>query len=227
MMELLECRIKDKNILKLIKEGLKAKIFTNNLPNLTPEVVTPQGGLLSPLLSNIYLHELDLFMETLTEEYKGNVAAGSRRKNPEYQKLLYSAQNKLAHKLRIPRSIPNEKGYRNLKYIRYADDFLIGVVGPRTRAIEVRDKVEQFLREKLYITLSMDKTKITHITNKIEFLGYKFTRRTLFVKQHYSGKLVTRKMTIPILDVNMEKVIARFKEANFCNGNGDPTPVFR
>jgi retron-type reverse transcriptase len=226
-MELLECRIKDKNILKLIKEGLKAKIFTKNLPIFTPEVGTPQGGILSPLLSNIYLHELDLFVETLIEEYKGNVAAGSRRKNPEYQKLLNSAQKKLAHKLHIPRSIPNEKGYRNLKYIRYADDFLIGVVGPRTIAIEVRDKVEQFLREKLHITLSMDKAKITHITNKIEFLGYKFTRRTLFVKQHYSGKLVTRKMTIPILDVNMEKVIARLKEANFCNGNGDPTPVFR
>ena len=67
-MELVEKRVKDKKITGLIRTGLKAKIFTTEGTEITPELGTPQGGILSPLLSNIYLHELDLFMESKMEE---------------------------------------------------------------------------------------------------------------------------------------------------------------
>lgn len=94
-------------------------------------------------------------------------------------------------------------------------------------AYEIRNKVKDFLTNELNVELSLEKTKITHISEGIEFLGYKFSRRSLFTRQSYSGKIVTRKMTIPTLDVNMERVITRLSLAKFCDGSGNPQPAFR
>jgi len=217
----------DKTILKLIKSGLKARVFLKDKTAFTPEVGTPQGGILSPLLSNIYLHELDRFMEKLNMENQGPIKPSNRKKNPTALSLLRRGEKSTYHKLRIPSRITNEEGYRTSKYLRYADDFLVGVVGPRHMAEKIREQINTFLQDELKINLSMEKTNITHISKEIPFLGYKFTRRLLFIKQHYSNKLVTRKMIIPILDVNMKRVIDRLKEARFCDGNGNPLPAFR
>lgn len=227
LLSLIEKRVKDQLILNLIKSGLKAKVFTQDKKEYIPEIGTPQGGILSPLLSNIYLHQLDLFMDQLSKEYQGPVTAKNRKKNPIARKLLNSSQKSKYYSLRIPSRIHNEEGYRNCKYIRYADDFLVGILGPRSMAVEIRDRIECFLREELKITLSLEKTKVTHISKRIPFLGYLFGRRTLFVKQRYSNKLVNRKMTIPTLDVNLDKVIDRLVDAKFCDGSGTPLPAFR
>lgn len=227
MIDLLQKRIKDPLILSLIRSGLKAKVFMRNRTTYNPEVGTPQGGILSPLLSNIYLHELDIFMESLNAEYQGTVTSSGRKKNPEALKLTRSGLKTEYYRRRLPSRIPNDKRYRGLKYLRYADDFIVGVLGPRELAVEVRDRIQNFLCNEIKITLSIEKTKITHISNGIIFLGYIFTRRTMFIKQRYAGKLVTRKMTIPILDVNMEKVIHHLAQAGFCDKNGVPRPVFR
>jgi group II intron reverse transcriptase/maturase len=227
LMKILERKIQDTTILRLIRTGLKAKVFQKDRTSYIPEVGTPQGGILSPLLSNIYLNELDQYMSTLSEQYQGDVLPGNRKKNPLANKLLRSGQKSTYYKLRIPSRIPNEIGYRNCKYIRYADDFVIGVLGPRSMAVEIRDKVKDYLKSELNVELSLEKTKITHITKGIEFLGYIFGRRQLFIKQSYGGSIFTRKMTIPTLDVNMKRVIARLSEANFCLGDGDPIPAFR
>jgi hypothetical protein len=71
----------------------------------------------------------------------------------------------------------------------------------------IKEEIRTFLLEELRLDLSIEKTKITHISKGIEFLGYIFGRKTLFTKQRYSSKIVTRKMTISTLDINMEKVI--------------------
>ena len=150
-----------------------------------------------------------------------------RKKNPVANKLLRYGNKSDYYRLRIPSRIHNEIGYRNCKYIRYADDFVIGILGPRQIALEIRDKVKDYLKQELNVELSLEKTKITHITEGIEFLGYIFSLRQLFVKQSYGGTVVTRKMTIPTLDVNMKRVIARLSDANFCEGDGNPVPAFR
>lgn len=227
LMNILEKKIQDHTILKLIRTGLKAKIFRENKTEYFPEVGTPQGGILSPLLSNIYLDHLDKFVEKLQKHYQGNVKANNRKKNPDYAKLLRLGQKSKCYRLKIPSRIHNEKGYRNCKYLRYADDFILGILGPRSMAIEILDKIKNFLAKELNIELSLKKTKITHITNGIEFLGYKFSRRTIFVRQRYHGKWRLRKMTIPTLDVNMSRVIERLAQANFCTSNGTPKPAFR
>lgn len=227
LMNILERKIQDPTILKLIRTGLKAKVFQKEGTVFIPELGTPQGGILSPLLSNIYLDELDRYMEELCAQYQGSVRSSKRKKNPEAHKLLRSGQKSEYHRARIPSRIHNEIGYRNCKYIRYADDFVIGILAPRSMAIEIRDKVKDFLSGSLNVELSLEKTKITHISEGIEFLGYKFGRRTIFVRQSYNGRKVLRKMTIPTLDVNMKRVIARLTQANFCDGDGRPKPAFR
>lgn len=166
-------------------------------------------------------------MEDLCQQYQGNVKPGNRKKNPLANKLLRSGRKSEYYRMRIPSRIHNEAGYRNCKYIRYTDDFVIGVLGPRTMAIEIREKIKNFLAERLHVELSLEKTKITHVSKGIDFLGYRFSRRSLFVRQLISGKTVLRKMTIPTLDVNMDKVVDRLKEAGFCTGDGTPIPAFR
>ena len=226
-MSLLEKRIQDPTILRLIRTGLKARVFQKDKTSYIPEIGTPQGGILSPLLSNIYLDELDKYMEELCGQYQGNVKPANRKKNPEANKLLKSGRKSEYYRMRIPSRVHNEEGYRNCKYIRYADDFVIGILGPRYMAVEVRDKIKNFLAEKLNIELNLEKSKVTHVSKSIEFLGYKFSRRTIFVRQIYSGKKVLRKMTIPTLDVNMNRVIYRLAQAGFCTRDGTPKPAFR
>jgi retron-type reverse transcriptase len=207
-MRILERRIKDPTILRLIRTGFKEKVFQKDQTYYTPEVSTPQGGILSPLLSNIYLNELDQFIENLCKQYQGEIKSGNRNKNTVANNLLKDGYKSQYYNLRFPTRIKNETGYKNCKYIRYADDFVIGVIGPRTMAIEIRNKIKEFLKNELNVELSLDKTKVTHITKGIEFLGYIFSRRQLFIKQSYSGHIVTRKLTVPTLDVNMKRVIA-------------------
>lgn len=227
LMNILERKIQDHTILRLIRTGLKAKVFQNDKLTYKPEIGTPQGGILSPLLSNIYLNELDLYMERTSQDYQVNVLPTNRNKNPMSNKLLRSGKKSEYNRLRIPRRIPNEIIYINCKYIRYADDFVIGILGPRSVAIEIRDKVKDFLKTELNLELSLEKTKIKHITQGIEFLGYTYSRRQLLTKQYYGGTFFTRKITIPTLDVNMKRVIARLAEANFCDKSGKPLPAFQ
>jgi group II intron reverse transcriptase/maturase len=224
---IIQKRIRDPLIINLIKSGLKTRIFTQNKQNHTPEMGTPQGGILSPLLSNIYLHELDLFLEQLSIEYQGTITSKNRKKNPEARKLLYSGQKSLYYKLRIPSRLPNQENYRNCKFVRYADDFIIGVLGSRKLAVEIKYRIERYLNDNLKITLSKEKTKITHISKGIPFLGYIFSKRLLFIRQHYSGRLLLRKINICTLDVDLKRIIARLKEAGFCDGSGIPLPAFR
>jgi hypothetical protein len=146
----------------------------------------PQGGVASPILSNIYLDRLDKFVETqLVPEH----TRGERRKeNPTYRKVVRqikqardrgdrAAVRQLRKQQRsLPRGDPQDPGYRRLRYIRYADDQLLGFTGPKAEAEQIKAKLAAFLRDDLKLEMSQEKTLITHArTGAARFLGYQIT----------------------------------------------------
>jgi hypothetical protein len=138
---------------------------------------------LSPILSNIYLDRLDRFVETVLVPQ--HTRGERRRCNPEYNKVRLAvvqarrrndraAALSLARRQRsLPAGDPQDPGYRRLRYLRYADDHLLGFTGPRAEAEQIKVQLAQFLRDELKLELSQDKTLITHArTHAARFLGY-------------------------------------------------------
>ena len=195
MMSILAEKIHDNRFLRLLRNMLEAGYLEDWVWNATLSGA-PQGGVLSPLLSNIYLHRLDTFVEqVLMPEYNRGT---ERAKNPEYrkaQKAMIRARDRgdraEARSLRKrQRSMPSkdihDPGYRRLRYCRYADDHLLGFAGPKSEAEEIKRRLGQFLRDELRLDLSEEKTLITHArTSAARFLSYEIT------VQH-NDKAVTR-----------------------------------
>src|SRR5215469_800015 len=182
LLAILSEKIQDGRFLHLISELFKAGYMEEWRFNQTLSG-TPQGGVLSPILANIYLDRLDKFVEnTLIPEYtKGAV----RKRNQEYRRLLSRAYDlrkrgkvEEARKLRkqaqqMPSVDLNDPDYRRLRYVRYADDFVLGFNGPRSEAAEIKQRLEEFLRDELKLELSQTKTLITHARKEAaRFLGY-------------------------------------------------------
>jgi group II intron reverse transcriptase/maturase len=174
--------IHDDRLLRLLK-GLVEAGYVEDWRWHENTAGTPQGGIISPLLSNIYLTELDRFFEgTLHPLY---TRGERRRANPNHTRIrplmaqAWKAEDReLYRQLRseqwkLPSFDPCDPDYRRLRYVRYADDFLLGFVGPASEAREIRDRIGEFLRDNLKLTLSAEKTLITHASDdKAHFLGY-------------------------------------------------------
>jgi group II intron reverse transcriptase/maturase len=185
LIEVLKEHIHDGRCIKLLQELLDAGYMEDWTYNQTLSGV-PQGGIVSPILSNILLDKLDKLVENvLIPQY----SRGRRRKiNPEYDKLRKDSRNQRrkgntekAEELRkqsqtLPSVMTNDPDYRRLKYVRYADDFVLGFVGPRSEAEEIKQQLRRFLREELKLELSEEKTLITHaVSEAARFLGYEVT----------------------------------------------------
>lgn len=143
----------------------------------------PQGGLVSPILANIYLTKLDRYVEqTLIPQFTKGL---KRKPNLQYKRLLYQqsqlrkagkkAQAKQVRRQmqKLPTQDVFDPDYRRLRYVRYADDVLFGFVGTREEAVEIKQKLKEFLQTELRLELSEEKTLITHArTQEARFLGY-------------------------------------------------------
>ena len=181
LLDIIGQRIRDFRFMKLLRTMLKAGYIEDwqQRPSLTG---TPQGGVISPLLANIFLHELDNYV---LDKMKPNFDNGqSKRMNQSYRKLrdaalrarkagqYLKAKALCALRNKLPSRDPTDEGYRRLVYVRYADDFMLGIIGSKREARAVKDKVGAFL-QKMNLTLSETKTKITHATkSRARFLGY-------------------------------------------------------
>jgi group II intron reverse transcriptase/maturase len=175
-------KIHDNRFLRLIRNMLKAGYLEDWEYHDTLSG-TPQGGTVSPILSNIYLDKLDKFVEReLIPQY---TRGARRRPNPEYARIASrlrrarqhgdrAAARDLGKQLRtLPRDDPMDPGYRRLKYIRYADDHILGFIGPKAEAEEIKGRLAAFLRETLGLELNQQKTLITHArSQRARFLGY-------------------------------------------------------
>ncbi len=182
LMNILRENIHDNRFLRLIEGSLKAgycEDWTYH-PSLSG---SPQGGIVSPILSNIYMDRLDKFVEnTLIPEHtqserreehpiygqlNNQLATARRQGNLERIKALWREMK------RYPSQNPDDPGYRRLRYVRYADDFLLGFAGPLVEAHQIKERISTFLATELKLTLSAEKTLITHAqTGRARFLGY-------------------------------------------------------
>lgn len=200
MLRILAEKISDQRFLRLIRNMLKAGYLEDWEYHDTLSG-TPQGGVVSPILSNIYLRKLDEFVEReLIPQY---TRGASRTPNPQYRETENrlararrrgdrAAARDLTRQLRsIPFRDPMDPGYRRLKYIRYADDHILGFIGPKAEAEEIKARLAQFLRETLGLELNQQKTLITHARSQpARFLGYHV------IVQHCDTKLTRGRRTV-------------------------------
>jgi len=211
--------------LNLIRLALKAGFIDPETQRVVvDDIGTPQGSILSPLLSNIVLHELDKFITLkLYEEFNKGKA---RRSNPEWKKLVRDGQMKdrkvRSKAIATSSKIPNDPLFKRMRYIRYADDWIILVSGSHKDAQDIKSKVGAFLASELGLTLSDDKTKITNLRKGVaKFLGVEFFIRPITkdnIKPLSSfkraGKLITARTSprlifhAPIKEL-MEKLIKK------------------
>ena len=180
-------KLHDNRFLRLLKYLLKAGYLEDWKYGRTLSG-TPQGGVVSPILSNIYLDRLDKFVETVL--IPAHTRGTARRRNPTWSALTKRAsyhQTRGNHTLAVtlrqemqchPSGDPQDPAYRRLRYVRYADDFVLGFIGSKAEAEQIRESLATFLRDTLKLELSREKTLITHATSQAaKFLGYELVNQ--------------------------------------------------
>ncbi len=208
--------------LALINSGLKAGWVDKGTLVKQDFMGTPQGSVVSPLLCNIYLHELDLFMEKLQKAYdKGR----KRCRNPVYTRFVNNlaktdskAERRVIHiEMRKHSSVDlMDKKFVRVRYVRYADDFLISVIGPHTMAIEIKERISEFLETELQLKMHPSKTLITNASKgKAFFLGTVIQWRThsekkvVLTKTNVKTRITPRMALLAPLDKLLSKLVIR------------------
>jgi len=192
LLDILREKIQDDRFINLIRKFLKAGYLENWEYHKTYSG-TPQGSVISPILTNIYLDKLDRKLEAICQQH---TQGEDRKPNTKYyhllelrkQLLMQGETNPTLRKtlikpirtinrriLQTPSDDFNDPSYTRVKFLRYADDVIIGVIGPKSLAERVRDELAIFLKEDLKLELNQQKTVITHpATERAQFLGYLF-----------------------------------------------------
>lgn len=224
LLSILGEKITDRRFLRLIDQLLQAGYLEDWRWHATYSG-TPQGGIVSPLLANIYLDRLDKFVEDVL--IPAHTQGLERRPNPEYTKvanrrgyLKRTGRPAQARALRtLLRSLPfndtQDPDYRRLHYLRYADDFLLGFTGPRDEAEAIKQKVGEFLSATLKLELSATKTLVTHgRTEAARFLGYEVVVQQSDTKCDARG----RRSANGIIGLRVPADVIRAKKASYMRG---------
>jgi len=236
-------KIRDERFLNLIWKLLKAGYMDLHGRRKDSLIGSPQGGILSPVLANAYLHELDEFVAGL----RTTLERGRRKhRNPTYQRL--SAQKSRMVKCgdtktkefqqvsQLMRTMPtmqvDDPGFIRIKYLRYADDWIVGIWGSHALAEQVKQEIKTFLHDHLHLTLSEDKTHITHAwTEEALFLGTNLrvgggAEAKLALQTNRWGKTFKRRSTgwETVMTAPLPALLKRLSDRGFCTKDGTPTP---
>lgn len=243
MINILRERITDERFIRLIRKFLNAGYiedwkFQNTYSG------TPQGGIVSPILANIYLDKLDKYMKEYIQRFdKGKGRKANDERVPfEYGKRLAVQKLKVVEDKEEKRIIVRQikafdKGrasiscgdemdsdFRRLKYVRYADDFLCGIIGSKEDSIRIKEDIRNFLSDKLKLDLSDEKTLITHTEKSAKFLGYEiYVRKSNLTKRNKSGKLVrafNKKVYLKLTQDVMKKKLLEYGVLEIKTHNG-------
>lgn len=234
LISILRERISDERFLRLIRKFFNAGYVEDWKYNKTYSG-TPQGGIISPILANIYLDKFDKYIK----EYAAKFRKGDRRSiNPEYWRLnnkknwlkkklqktsdeqmrksyLYEIAQLSKQMLSTPHKDAMDADFRRLQYVRYADDFLISVIGSKSECETIKADITQFMREQLKLELSDEKTLITHAQDKAKFLGYEiFIRKSDAVKRNRDGVLKRDFNGAVVLTLNSAVIQKKLTEYN-------------
>jgi RNA-directed DNA polymerase len=238
LIRLLQRRIADNRLLQLIAKFLKAGYFEREEWNPTKSG-TPQGGILSPLLANIYLHELDRYVLNefgANQEPPQSKQETAQRENLEWKRIqgrigylramLEGRRKQIGNAdvlhAELQALLKQRKATRYLlrpikpriTYVRYADDFVIVLRSlPKTEAERIKAKLTEWVADNLRLVLSPEKTAITHIIEGFTFLGYKF-----LAKKGNSGTQPRVKLTIPYASANAKIELIR----DICRSQSQP-----
>lgn len=248
LVEIIGNKVRDARLIKLIWKFLKSGYVENWQYNRTHSG-TPQGGIISPLFANIYLHELDSFVAELTEKFDrpserdctaeyGAIKRDRYRlserieaaEEPERSELLRQYKELRSKQLKTPYKSQTDK---KIKYIRYADDFLIGVNGSKEDCAWIKQELSNFIAVTLKMELSEEKTLITHSNDYARFLGYdvRVRRNNDTIKRGATGHVKKRTLNnISELSIPLDDKIMRFmfdKHIIEQRENGEIRPVHR
>jgi group II intron reverse transcriptase/maturase len=244
LVKLLQKKISDGRFLNLIWKALRAGYLWGK-ERRDALTGSPQGSILSPILANVYLHELDCFVERLRAKYD---RGEERRRNPEYERVKKQRRywvrktggvftphiKQLTQRLRsLPSGDPQDPNYVRVRYLRYADDWIIGVTGPKHLAETIKEEVRQFLKDQLRLELSQEKTRITHAkTEEASFLGVRLSigkahraQSKIGPQRSADGRMFKRRVTgwLPILKAPTPRLVERLHQKGFCDAQGAPT----
>jgi group II intron reverse transcriptase/maturase len=192
LLDILREKIADDRFINLIRKFLSAGYLDNWVYHRTHSG-TPQGSVISPILTNVYLSKLDGKLQALCEQYS---QGQNRKRNSSYRSLMKARQNVLeegeavpgcrAHLpddlralnqriLRTPVADHYDPAYTRVRFLRYADDVAVAVIGPKTLVEHIQEEIASFLWRELYLELNREKTEVIHLpTEKARFLGYEF-----------------------------------------------------
>jgi group II intron reverse transcriptase/maturase len=242
LVDLLRKKIRDERFLNLIWKLLRAGYLDIQGQRKDSLAGSPQGGIVSPILANAYLHELD----EKVEEIRQCLEKGKRKGRNLLYNRIQAQKDRLAKQgktdteefrnlVKQMRAIPsvdvNDPDFIRVKYIRYCDDWLIGVCGPYALAQQIKEDIKTFLWEQLQLTLSEEKTHITNAKKgQAKFLGTRITigrggQQKVTKVNKGTRKMVKRRTTgwETIMEMPTQDLIQRLHKRGFCTANGEPT----
>ena len=232
LIDILRKRISDERFLRLIRKFLKAGYIEEWQYNKTYSG-TPQGGIISPILANIYLDQFDKYIKEYAKDFNKGRA---RHTNNEYARLntrrvllrkkiesetdgrakaemMRKSQEMRGLMLSMPPKDAMDADYRRLQYVRYADDFLIGVIGSKAECEKMKADIADYMGGTLHLELSDEKTLVTNAQDKAKFLGYEISvRKSNALKRNRKGILSRVFNGSVVLTVNPETVRKKLDE---------------
>lgn len=239
LINLIKKQIEDQRFIRLVYKLLGCGVLDEEQLKWQKTGV-PQGSIVSPILANIYYHELDNFIQDIKEQTETPQLEMNNLKNPAYKSLEHqitkvskrmrdyepqsSERRKLAKELKTLRAerlkTPGLKNKKiRIEYVRYADDWMIGIAGDRKLAIPIKNKLAEFMKNELEQELHPTKTKITDLRKgNAQFLGYEiFLPRNRPISS-YKGKriqTVRRGNRQLRFDIPVDKIIKRYEKRGY------------